>query len=392
MNNRVSIFFAGDFCSTSSTTPIKVSKELVEIIDSCDFAVCNFEVPLKPDVNENSPEYKNVKKFNNNDDVPEFLNKIGFNLFSIATNHTFDWGNEGFLKTKAVFGDNCFGAGTYKEAYSLKIVEKEGIKIGFLALCYSAYRGVFNDVAQKEGYGCAYVNDLKVNHIIHESKKTIDFLILLVHDGIEYVDIPTPETIEKYRDFIEWGADAVIGTHPHCPQGWEKYKNGLIFYSLGNFYFNSKEGYSYRVTNCPHWYDGLCIKLTLNPETKEIEYTIVNTKNVDNLKIEIDKNPEREIHNSKLCEYLKDKAKYKECYRQQISTLITRYYNTSLPFFMNTLSGKQKLKLTIRYITDLLGNKVRNGVAVERIMSNDTIRLAVKTTLKIINSNSQSLK
>ena len=61
----------------------------------------------------------------------------------------------------------------------------------------------------------------------------------------------------------EYGADGVIGTHPHCPQGWETYKGKPVFYSLGNLLFNSKDGYDYRATNRPHWYEGLCVLMSI---------------------------------------------------------------------------------------------------------------------------------
>ena len=234
---NIKLFFAGDFCSKPSTSKISVSDELKSLIQSCDLKVVNFEVPLKPE--EKLPP-QGRERFYQNDDAPDFLRRMGFNLFSQANNHAFDWGNEGFKKTKAALGDDAFGAGTYEEAYKVKIVEVQGVKIGFLALSFAAYTGVFDDVTKHEGLGCAYINDLRVNHDIIEDKKRVDYLFVLPHDGIEYIDVPVPETIARYRDFIDYGADGVIGTHPHCPQGWETYRGRPIFCSLGNFLFNSK--------------------------------------------------------------------------------------------------------------------------------------------------------
>ena len=89
------------------------------------------------------------------------------------------------------------------------------------------------------------MNDLKVNHIILDAKKELDYLFILPHAGVEYTDAPVPELIARYRDFIDYGADGVIASHPHCPQGWETYKGKPIFYSLGNFLFNSKNTYDF---------------------------------------------------------------------------------------------------------------------------------------------------
>jgi len=307
VNNKVNILFAGDFCSKPPTSAIAVSEELKRLIQSCDLKVINFEVPLKPEVT--MPPQKR-ERFFQNDDVPDFLRDLGFNLFTIANNHTFDWGEAGFRKTKSALGDAAFGAGTYEDAYKPKVVEVNGLKIGFLGLSFAAYTGVFDDVLKRNGFGCAYINDLKVNHVITEAKEEVDYLFILPHNGIEYIDIPMPETIVRYRDFIDYGADGVIASHPHCPQGWEEYKGKPIFYSLGNFLFNSKEGYDYRATNRPHWYEGICVKL--NIEDGKLSWEVVNTKNVNNIGLEVDHEETRDKHNNNLCEYLSDSMKYKK--------------------------------------------------------------------------------
>lgn len=301
----VKIFFAGDFCSKPSTSKIIVSDELKGLIQSCDLKVVNFEVPLKPEV-KLLPQKR--ERFFQNDDAPNFLRVLGFNLFSQANNHAFDWGDEGFKKTKAAFGDAAFGAGNYDEAYRVKVIEVHDVKIGFMAMSFAAYTGVFDDVTKHEGLGCAYINDLRVNHDIMEAKKEVDYLFVLPHDGIEYIDVPMPETIARYRDFIDYGADGVIASHPHCPQGWEEYNGRPIFYSLGNFLFNSKVDYDNRVTNLPHWYEGLCVLMTISEGN--LSWEVVNTRNIDNVGIEIDYNEARDMHNKQLCRYLTDREEY----------------------------------------------------------------------------------
>ena len=313
--SNVKLFFAGDFCSKPSTSKITVSDELKEMIQSCDLKVLNFEVPLKPEV-KLPPQRR--ERFYQNDEAPDFLRGLGFNLFSQANNHAFDWGDEGFKKTKAALGDAALGAGTYEEAYRVKVVEVKSVKIGFLALSFAAYKGVFDDVTNHEGLGSAYINDLRVNHDIMEAKKQVDYLFILPHDGIEYIDVPTPEIIARYRDFIDYGADGVIAAHPHCPQGWEEYKGKPIFYSLGNFLFNSKEGYDFRCDK-PHWYEGLCVVMTI--ADGNLSWEVLNTKNIDNKGIEIDHDKERTAHNEKICRYLRDKEEYNQYFEKVCKAL-----------------------------------------------------------------------
>ena len=320
----IKLFFAGDFCSKPSTTNIAVEKELRNIISNSDISVVNFEVPLKPPYSDNFPK-ENYERFYQNDDAPSFLKSIGFNLFAIANNHLFDWGNEGYIRTKEELQDEAFGAGNYDEAYSLKVVDVNHKKIGFLAVTYNSRRGTFSDVLNHDGYGCAYIDDLKVNHIIHEKKKELDYLFVLPHAGIEYIDAPIPELIAKYRDFIDWGADAVIASHPHCPQGWEEYQGKPIFYSLGNFFFNSKDTVDF-VAKRPHWYESLCVLIDIN---EKLTYQIINVKNISNTQLVIDKSNEREVHNKYLCRLLEDKKLYNDFLKgmlQNIEIQILPYY------------------------------------------------------------------
>ena len=375
--NSIRIFFAGDFCSKPSTTRIVVSDELKSLIQSCDWKVVNFEVPLKPDV---SLPPQSRERFFQNDDVPDFLRDLGFNLFTLANNHAFDWGVEGFRKTKDSLGDASFGAGTYEEAYKPKIVETGGVKLGFLGLSFAAYAGVFDDVTRHDGVGCAYINDLKVNHVILEAKKEVDYLFILPHDGIEYIDIPMPETIARYRDFIDYGADAVIASHPHCPQGWEKYKGKPIFYSLGNFLFNSKEGYDYRATNRPHWYEGLCAVLTIANGT--LAWEVVNTRNVDNLGIEIDHDDARNRHNETICQFLTSKEKYDVCLKQVCDSLGMKEMS-----IIDRTMHPQSLKLCTKSLLSCLKDKLKgkdgtNDYSLLRLLTHDARRNLVMWTMK----------
>ena len=378
--SAVKLFFAGDFCSKPSTSRISVSEDLQALIHACDFKVINFEVPLKPEI-EMPPQKR--ERFYQNDDVPDFLREVGFNLFSLANNHAFDWGEEGFKKTKEALGDAAFGAGSYDEAYSVKVVEKDGVRIGFLALSFAAYTGVFDDEIHHEGLGCAYINDLKVNHIIIGAKKEVDYLFILPHDGIEYIDIPMPGIIARYRDFIDYGADGVIGTHPHCPQGWEVYKGKPIFYSLGNFLFNSKDGYEYRAWNRPHWYEGLCVILEL--DAGSVCYQIVNTRNVDNLQVIIDCDPSRVEHNQRINQYLLDKEQYsnyldKQCHRlsvyQELPIIDKTFHYSSLWSCSKLLVKKwiRRLKGSLKEddfeLISLLRNQTRNSVLLHYLRNN----------------------
>ena len=382
MMNKIRLFFAGDICSKPSAASISVSDELKGLIGSCDVKVINFEVPLKP---EGAAAPKGRERFFQHDDVPDFLRRLGFNVFSLANNHMFDWGDAGFRKTKEALGEGAFGAGTYEEAYTPLVVEVNGLKIGFLALSFAAYTGVFDDVTSHEGLGCAYLNDLRVNHDIMEARKQVDYLFVLPHDGIEYIDIPMPETMARYRDFIDYGADGVFGTHPHCPQGWEEYKGKPIFYSLGNFLFNSKEGYDYRATDKPHWYEGLGVVMTI--QDGRLSWETVNTRNTGNTGIIIDPEEERNLHNETLCRYIGDKALYSNYLKNICKELGAKEMSiVDLTFHSRTL------KACTRQLLHHWGEKIRkkdftNDYALQRLLTHDARRHLLVWSIKKNNNH-----
>ena len=368
-NNSIKVFIAGDFCSKPSTQHIEVDNELRDIIRGADISIVNFEVPLKPAIDLPSDGYE---RFFQNDDTPDFLRNMGFSLFSIANNHMFDWEDSGFLRVKEALGDDCFGAGTKEEAYKIKIVEVKDKKVGFLALCYGARKGVFTLQYDKQ-YGCAHLFDLKVNHIIANAKKEVDFLFILPHAGVEYYDIPTPELKAKYRDFIEWGADGVIASHPHCPQGWEIYNGKPIFYSLGNFFFNSKPVVDF-VAQRPHWYEGIAVLIEITDN--DIETSVINTRNIKNRGLIIDHDEERNKHNRDLCNLLEDCEAYNKYYKKMVaqkSTDMARNLSTGLLFD----SFKELMKLNISFIKSKMKGLKYNRLQTTKSLVNDEVSMSI---------------
>ena len=160
-----------------------------------------------------------------------------------------------------------------------------------------------------------------------------------------------PEIISLYRDYINWGADGVIASHPHCPQGWEIYNGKPIFYSLGNFFFNSKNDINYKAKT-PHWYEGLCVELTIEND-RTLSYDVINIKNINNREIIIDNHPSRIIDNENICNIIKDKHLYCENLSRLALSKKDAYitaYSLGLLMFDVKLSVKIILKLFIHLL------------------------------------------
>jgi poly-gamma-glutamate synthesis protein (capsule biosynthesis protein) len=321
----VKLSFWGDFVAVApqklllGETPLKWLKE-------SDYNVCNFESPIEGDYmpfNRQGPRVKQPKE------SIDFLGKSGFNVFQLANNHMCDFGEEGCKATiDALSGFVTIGAGTYNQAYSIKIVEKCGIRVGFLACVHHEF-GVLESI--NDGVGTAWIcNDEIVRRII-QAKSEVDYLIILPHAGVEEMDAPLPEWRDKYRFFIDCGADAVIGTHPHVPQGWEEYKGKPIFYSLGDFYFD------YLTGQHPYWSKSLVVNMEIR-DNGSMKYDVHNVS-FANYKIDEDNNVETKQHNQYLCDLLHNNEAYINYVNEQ-SLKLWYEYNCWLTRGLGSVSFK----------------------------------------------------
>ena len=166
-------------------------------------------------------------------DKVKYLKAAGFDILNVANNHIMDLGWEGFNDTLEVLNRNnlkFIGAGNQKFNNSYALVERKGIKLGFLGY----YSGGFGDI--KKGVFINRIND-DIYRDIKNLKLKCDVVIVSLHWGIENVFYPSPKQIKLARNLIDAGSSLILGHHPHVVQGIERYKNGLIVYSLGNFQF-----------------------------------------------------------------------------------------------------------------------------------------------------------
>jgi hypothetical protein len=96
--------------------------------------------------------------------------------------------------------------------------------------------------------GTAWLTSPQAEDTVGQAKQEGDIVIVCTHGGNELMPLPSAQRRQQLRHLIDAGADLVIGHHPHVPQGWEQYAGRYIFYSLGDFYFDSTDGrrYEYR--------------------------------------------------------------------------------------------------------------------------------------------------
>ena len=185
--------------------------------------------------------------FNSPWEVGDAMIDAGFNLVSLATNHTLDRGEKAVLLSREYWNkqENVQAVGSYssfdeKKEIEGKILVKNNIKYAILNYTYGT-----NGIALPKGKEYL-VNLWDVQSNYEEYKKSVlndidnlrdkvDVLIVAMHWGIEYTHVPTSYEKDMAKFLADNGVDIVIGTHPHVIQPVEWIGDTIVFYSLGNF-------------------------------------------------------------------------------------------------------------------------------------------------------------
>lgn len=266
------LLFAGD-AVIQDAGAFSLSKELQGLIEQADCSIVNFEGSLK---GANSFPIKKVgPNVFNCDGAASLLQNAGFGVFTLANNHIVDFGADSCIQTIRVVQDlgvKTVGAGaSYDDCYAPLLLENDGQKIAVINCCHAEF-GVYKDknIPLKAGY--AWINAPIIDKKIMECKKNGCFVIVVAHAGVENIPLPLPEWRERYKRFVDIGADLVIGGHPHIIQGHESCNGKNIFYSLGNFYFPNKE----RADDF-EWNHGMLVAF----DTKTLDYNVYFTEPKD---------------------------------------------------------------------------------------------------------------
>ena len=250
--SSLSLVFVGDIMGhDSQIASAKVAEgqydynpcfQFVEgIIEKADLAIGNLELTLP-----GKPPYKGYPQFRSPDALAKALRQAGFDLLVTANNHSNDAGLNGVVNTintldnLGFYHTGTFQSAEEKEAYYPLIVYKNDFKLAFLNYTYGTNGlrtkppSIVNLIEEK-----VIEADLKVAKALQP-----DAIIVLMHWGKEYQLIESKEQRSLAEKLFKWGADLVIGAHPHVVQPIKEYnitrpgeesKKGLIAYSLGNF-------------------------------------------------------------------------------------------------------------------------------------------------------------
>lgn len=181
-----------------------------------------------------------------NPEVADFFKKIGADIWNINNNHIMDAGEKGMRDTLLKAEENgvrTLGAGMNMEEASKPVVIDE---CGGIALIGVGYDRACR-IASEDSPGCLNFSRMDIiKKQIDDAKKKSRWVIVVAHDGEEFTSLPMPYTRERYKEYLNYGADIVVAHHPHVPMNYELFEGQdniggrkAIFYSLGNFIFDT---------------------------------------------------------------------------------------------------------------------------------------------------------
>jgi poly-gamma-glutamate synthesis protein (capsule biosynthesis protein) len=209
-------------------------RKIAPLLAAADITFVNLESPFS----DRGPYFESGLIFHAPPDAIAGLQLAGVSIASTANNHSRDCGPHGVEFTGAWLrshGIAPLGSGESAEiTHQGVVLVRHGVRFGFLGYTFDQQNGNWHDLDPR----IAMTDLPALCRDVTAMRKRADVIIVSMHNGIEYMPKPTAAQIAFAHAAIDAGATLVIGHHPHVIQPEEKYRNGLIFYSLGNFVFD----------------------------------------------------------------------------------------------------------------------------------------------------------
>ena len=302
--------------------------ELYEDLKASNLSIVNLEGPI---VSSGNPSPKTGPVISMKPLVMEALLDANINLVTLANNHIMDFGIEGFKETLTRLDQsnlNFVGAGLSKTAKREPFITQIKSKtIAIINVC--EHEWISDSHSESGANGVDVIEDY---YQIQALRSTTDFIIVIYHGGNEYHPLPTPEMKKLFRFFVDAGASAVIGHHTHTFSGYERYHDCPIFYSLGNFIFDSN-----KKSKGENWNTGIAIGLNIIND--QLDFQIIpflqNDKEIGIKKLKAQPLQDFEVKQKKYSEIINDDQKLQEEYNRFAGKMGLQYLA-----FINPYEGK----------------------------------------------------
>ncbi len=222
-----------------------ISPEILDVTNGADLFFLNHEYAIS---DRGEPLAGTYYTFRANPDRMDLLKQMGVDLVSLANNHVYDYGADAMLDTVELLqqaGIAYVGGGrNIEEARRPAFFDINGIKVGFVAAS-NAEKMRYTPQAEDDSPGVLLAYDTtEFDQVIEQASQECDYLIAYIHWGDEDTNDYNALQQELGREFLESGADIVVGGHPHVLQGMEYVDGKPVVYSLGDFWFNDETKYA----------------------------------------------------------------------------------------------------------------------------------------------------
>ena len=218
---------------------------VINFWNDANFVFANLEsAVLKDDKDTYEEVDKSIHLGANYKSIESMIN-AGINIFACSNNHAYDYGERAITELIDYFEENeIIYSGIGKSTNDIeqyKIFEYNGINVAFISITDVFYK--YSIPTDSQG-GILTTANSYYNLLTYEASQEADIVIVYMHWGEENQTSANKTQVDLGHQLIDAGADIVIGSHPHVVQEIEKYKDGIIFYSLGNFIFDQGNTYA----------------------------------------------------------------------------------------------------------------------------------------------------
>jgi poly-gamma-glutamate capsule biosynthesis protein CapA/YwtB (metallophosphatase superfamily) len=209
-------------------------RDLAPVLQAADIAFVNLESPFS----DRGAVVERGMIFKAEPEMIAALELAGVDVVSTANNHARDQGSHGVEFTLDWLQSHQIavaGTGSSAEAaHAGVVIERNGLRFGFLAYTYDQSNGNHADTDDR----VAIMDVARMRQDVAQLAGRADAIIVSMHAGIEYSPKSNAQQVAFARAAIDAGASVVVGHHPHVTQPWERYGQGVIYYSLGNLVFD----------------------------------------------------------------------------------------------------------------------------------------------------------
>lgn len=244
MKDKTSLVFTGDigfdrYMYGKWEDDELLSRDVLDFLHSADHVVINVEGPVA-EVPQNTTDSGVAQLLHTMDPaVVKVFKNMNADIWNLCNNHIMDAGEFGIKSTldeAKKFGAQTIGAGMNIDEARKPVILDEAGGIGLFGVGYQrACRK-----ADENKAGCYSWSDLEsIQKTIDEIKAKCRWCVVVAHAGEEFTPLPSPYTRERFHKYLEMGADVVVCHHPHVPMNYETVGDKIIFYSLGNFIFDT---------------------------------------------------------------------------------------------------------------------------------------------------------